>query len=243
MIILDEVAYADKVLKENCWVGTNRIKKCVLAAKKMIMDGKTDEEIIDVMASKFPDRDMNYNSTLREKKLKSILAQAHINPNLRTADIEFSGGELLAVNSFDNVHAQRAFFIILCITKFYNYKPVYFSISEVFKLAKTKTNGTLRNASIREIIRSGYYTLEERKITGRNARKVFFVPTEKLIELQGEPVLKITNLSNPFRQYYDWVTENVKKERLKEEDPDEDVDFVPGIQSVWRGSGSPPKIR
>ena len=208
MIIFDELSYAKEIENEKIESSYNCIKKGIILAKYYMSIGKSEEEILRLLNKKFSILDCSYNYNVKYLKIKKMIEQAKQNPELIQKSIEFSNDELEFIRNIKNINIEKVVFILLCLTKFYNYAPIYFSVKEVFDLAKVNANGLQRNKIMGYIISNKFYSLDERKVNGIGARKIFYFINEGIKNLQGDPVLQISDYRNLVYYYLRYIEED-----------------------------------
>ena len=206
MIIFDEMSFAKSVENENIESSYNCIRKGISLAKLYMLQGKTEEEILRLLNNKFSILNCSYNYNIKYLKIKKMIEQAKNNPEIIQKNIQFSKEELDFIHNINNVNIEKVLFIMFCITKFYNYAPIYFSVKEVFDLAKIKMNGIQRNQIMNYIISNKIYNLDERKVNNTNIRKIFYFLNEEICNLQGDCVLEISDYRNLVYYYLEYFS-------------------------------------
>lgn len=207
MIIFDEVEFAKSIEKENINSIHNSFKKGVLLARLYLYNGLSEEETREKIEEKFSFLDNSYNYNIKYLKINKIMQQAIKSPQLISKSISFSKKELDFIHNFNNIRIEKIYFILFCMSKFYN-NLFYFKDREVFNLADVPWNGQNSKNIFSYLIQNNYLNVEERGIANnRKIRKLFYsIPTSILEELKEEKqIIEITNYKNIIYYYLQYL--------------------------------------
>lgn len=203
-IIFNEIEYAKAVEKEKINSSYNIMRKGVLLAKLYINRGLDDKEILKLLNKKFSILDCNYNYNIKYIKIKKMLNLARQNPNMMDKSICFNDAELNFIHNINDINIEKILFIMLSITKFYNYSPIYFVNKDIFDLAKIRYTSKENDRILSFIIRNKIYKMDEKKIGSRKGiKKICYFLNDNIKNMNSNNgiIIEISNYKNLIYYY------------------------------------------
>lgn len=192
MIVFDEVAFAKEVEKRPIDNTYYSFKKGVILAKLYFNEGYSEDEVRKKLENKFSILDESYNYNIKYIKISKMIEQAKLSPELTSKSISFSCKELEFIHKFDDISVEKLFFVLLCVSKYYN-NSFYFYDREIFSIAHVAWKGSYSKKVFSYLIQKDYLTIEERGIkNNRKIRKLFYSMTDIVISLYNENDIAFT---------------------------------------------------
>lgn len=202
-IIFNERRYAKEVERKEIKKQYGAVRDGTLLAKLYLERGLSEPEIINLLCDKFTIYDGTSIPNLKLDNVRKMLNQAKASPELKEVSIRFSYRELDFIHNIKDITIEKAFFIMLCIYKFYGGR-FYVKEKEVFDLAKISWGGKSFQRVFGYLVKNKYFTAEERPLpNNKNLREIFYCPTEEVQNLYNpdEDVLNIEDFKNLVYYY------------------------------------------
>lgn len=206
-IIFNEVEYAENIEKEKITSSYDIMRKGILLAKLYINRGLSDNEILILLNKKFDILDCSYNYNIKYTKIKKMLTLAKQNPNMMNKSIYFNDSELNFIHNINDINIEKILFIMLSITKFYNYAPIYFTNKEIFNLSKIKYTSKENDRIFNFLIKNKIYNIDERKVgNGKGIKKICYFLNDniKCLDDINNCVIEIFNYKNLVYYYLNY---------------------------------------
>lgn len=205
-IIFNEIEYAKAVEKEKINNSYNIMRKGILLAKLYISRGLDDEEVLKLLNEKFSILDCSYNYNIKYIKIKKMLSLAKQNPNMMNKSIHFNDSELNFIHNINDINIEKILFVMLSITKFYNYTPIYFINKEIFDLAKIRYTSKENNRIFSFIIKNKIYKMDEKKVgNGKGIKKICYFLNDNIKSMNSnDGIIEVSNYKNLIYYYLNY---------------------------------------